>query len=177
MIRLLLINLLAFVFSIAQAADNPAAELFTTINLRLSYMQEVALYKAQQQLPIEDIPREQLVIVDAKIAAAELGLNPESMEDFFAAQIAVAKAIQYRYREQLLSEPSQPPAQDLDSEIRPVLTQLGDRIVQLIAGQILTSGPLGATDWNAFDAAIDTNFVSPADKRLLFDALILVRAR
>lgn len=50
---------------LAQAADNPIGELFATINQRLSYMESVALSKRQTQTPVEDLPREQIVIANA----------------------------------------------------------------------------------------------------------------
>lgn len=87
----------------ANAEENAASTLFKTINDRLSYMEDVALFKAVNHLPIEDSVREKKVIANAKTSAASKGLDPDSVEAFFEAQISVAKAIQYRYRADLLS--------------------------------------------------------------------------
>ena len=92
------------VFTSNQGRSN-LCRIFSTINERLSYMEDVALFKAQNHLPIEDIQRESVVINKAKVSASEQGLDPEIVKDFFQAQISVAKAIQYRYRADLLSQP------------------------------------------------------------------------
>ncbi|MFT4925108.1 MAG: chorismate mutase [Phenylobacterium sp.] len=79
--------ILSCVFSIsitANAADNStmAQTLFKTINQRLSYMEDVALYKAQNQLAIENIKREVVVLNGAKKAASKQGLNADRWKDF-----------------------------------------------------------------------------------------------
>ncbi|MCP3901424.1 MAG: chorismate mutase, partial [Desulfobacteraceae bacterium] len=43
-------------------AEVTSEELFSTINERLSYMEDVALFKAQKHLPIENIEREKVVL-------------------------------------------------------------------------------------------------------------------
>jgi len=59
-------------------------------------MKSVGLYKAIHQVPIEDIPREKIVIEKAMDAADKQGVTATSVKDFFRAQISVAKVIQYR---------------------------------------------------------------------------------
>ena len=158
-----------------QAAETELAELFSTIDERLSYMESVALYKAQNQLPIEDMAREEIVVAEAKRAAHREGLNPDSTEALFKAQISVAKAIQYRYRAELLSAPNPLVAIDLDRTIRPAITALGDRIVILLSDYLNDTGTIKPNDIEQFKLAIQNRFVSEADKKLLFNALLTVR--
>ena len=108
-------------------------DLFSAINERLSYMEDVALFKAQQHLPIENIERENVVLDKAKMSAFKQGLDPDSIEGFFEAQISVAKAIQFRYRADLLFEPSVEKSKNLQNEVRPLLLELGDQIIKNIS--------------------------------------------
>ncbi len=64
---------LLLVLSLSGRAETASSELFHIINERLSYMGDVALYKAQHHKPIEDIEREQLVINKSNISAKENG--------------------------------------------------------------------------------------------------------
>ncbi len=113
---------LALLFSALTPNTQDAEALFETINQRLSYMKDVGLYKAQNQLAIENVERERVVLNSAKTAAAEKGLDADAVAGFFTAQISAAKAIQYRYRADLLSQPSQRQPLDLNAEIRPGFT-------------------------------------------------------
>ena len=54
--------------------------LFQSKDERLGYMDEVALFKAQNKIPVEDIEREKIVLSDAKELAASHGLDPDSIE-------------------------------------------------------------------------------------------------
>lgn len=171
----LLIGFLLSATANLQAAEADLAELFSAIDERLSHMESVALYKAQNQLPIEDIAREEIVIADAKRAAYLEGINPDSIEAFFMAQISAAKAIQYRYRAELLSAPNPSPAVDLDRTIRPAITELGNRIVILLTNYLKDTGSIKPIDIEQFNLAISTRFISEADKNLLFNALLKAR--
>lgn len=76
--------ILIFLSSTANGEDISLA-LFKSINERLSYMELVALYKAINHLPIEEIARENIVIDKAKVAAQAKGLDPVHIEVFFKA--------------------------------------------------------------------------------------------
>lgn len=161
----------------AQAAEDSLIELFSTIDERLSHMESVALYKQHNQLPVEDIAREEIVLAQAKQAAELAGLDSASIEEFFSAQINVAKAIQYRYRAELLSLPGLPVAVDLDRTIRPAITELGNRIVELLASHLRGMGTIEATDIQQFNQAIRTRFVTESDRELLFTGLRRARLK
>jgi cyclohexadienyl dehydratase len=93
---------------------------------RLAFMPLVAAAKAKAGLPIEDPPREQLVLDAMAEHAQRSGLPATRVREFFALQIELAKSVQRRK--------SEPAALDLGSQIRPALNELGDRILDAIAG-------------------------------------------
>ena len=134
-------------------------------------MQDVALYKAQNNQAIEDITREKLVISKAVQSARAKGLDPESIEGFFKAQIAVAKAIQYRYRADLLSQPVTAEPRDLTTVIRPALIDLSDQIINSIIENLNVLDSLEQVSFDEFDQVINLKYVSFADKQLIFQSL------
>ncbi|SIO95931.1 chorismate mutase [Vibrio spartinae] len=151
------------------------AELFSTINLRLSYMEDVALYKAIHRKPIEDLEREAVVIEKASLSAEKEGLDKHSVIGFFKAQIAAAKAIQYRYRADLLSQPETGTPRDLKTVIRPELIKLGKQINTDIAHYLHDGGVFSANDLATFKATLNSKYLTDADKKALFDALTQIR--
>ncbi len=173
--KYLLIFFLLIISSLQIRAEAISTELFSTINERLSYMEDVALFKALKHLPIEDIEREKIVIDQAKVSANNKGLSPNHIEDFFKAQIAVAKAIQFRYRADLLSQPSVNKPKDLQRDVRPALLSLGDQIIKQMMLYVTTYGTFKPTQFAEFDAAINIKYVTTSDKQLLYRALQKVK--
>lgn len=151
-------------------ADGGAA-IGELVNQRLSLMKDVAGYKAQQHLPIEDLAQEAKVLANAQAEAGRLGLEPASVRPFITAQMDAAKAIQYRYRADWLASP------ESDWQPRPLaqIGQLSSRILQRLAAR-LRAGPLDAADRAAFMASVEQVNLSAADKRRLADALLAVKA-
>ncbi len=138
-------------------------------------MEDVALFKAQNQIPVEDSAREQIVLRDAKELAATLGLDSQSMEQFFVAQINAAKAIQYRYRAELLTQDLPNRTVNLDATIRPELDRLGVEIVRLFAEFLRAGSILGEKQREQFTLALRSSHLTQADKSALFDAMKQVR--
>ncbi|MCP3941419.1 MAG: chorismate mutase [Desulfobacteraceae bacterium] len=174
--KILLVCLLSL-FSLQARADVTTSKLFKTMNERLSYMEDVALFKAQNHLPIEDIQRENIVLGKAEASAGELGFDIESVKDFFNAQIAVAKAIQYRCRADLLSRPSSRRPLDLKKDVRPALIRLGDQLIVQMAAYCKSHGKYHPEQFDEFSKAITVKYVTKADKQLLFNALLKVKLR
>lgn len=157
------------------ALAGDGAVLGELVNQRLTYMKDVAGYKAQQHLPIEDLTQEAKVLTSTEAEAGRLGLDPLSVRPFIVAQMDAAKAIQYRYRADWLATPEngwQP--RPLDS-VRPQIATLSNRILQLLA-QELKGGPLTEGARGAFVSAIRQAHLSDADKQRLFTALLAIRA-
>ena len=167
--------ILLFVALQINAAEDVNTDLFAAINDRLSLMEEVALFKVNNTIPVEDLAREEVVLADTQANAATAGLNPLSVKQFFAAQIAVAKAIQYRHLADWQSTPPSREADDLQSVIRPALTALGDRIILLLAESVIANGGFEEADRTLFNAAITVKHVSLVDRDRLFDALLVIR--
>lgn len=176
-LRICSVSSLLLCTSLQAADDNGSETLFALINERLSYMEQVALYKHQNNMAIEDLERERQVVDNSRLAAAQQGLDGNSVDSFFEAQIAVAKAIQYRHLADWMSIPdeSQPP--DLNGHLRPILTDLGDRIIANLAILLRSGNSIGEQDRKAFYERITVQHVEEADKAQLFENLAKVRIR
>ena len=171
------VALLLTLFSFSCFAAPTSDKLFSVINERLSYMEDVALFKAQKHKAIEDIKREEVVIAKASASAAKAGLNEGSVVAFFKAQISAAKAIQYRYRADLLSHPVKKEPRDLKTVIRPALIKLGGQINSEMAGFLAEGGELTEKDWPSFKQTLQQQYLNAGDKRMLFDALSKVELK
>ena len=158
------------------AAQPEAITAFQLINERLKHMEDVAMYKSVNGLPIEDLPREKIVIENAVLAAESQELLGDSIKGFFIAQINVAKAIQYRSLADWLSSPISKPIPDLPNQIRPKLTELGDEIVKELALLLSLEGRIEESLRESFHLHMSVNKVSAAEVDLLFDSLLLVRS-
>ncbi|XP_037040317.1 secreted chorismate mutase-like [Bradysia coprophila] len=145
------------------------------VNQRLAYMKDVAGYKAQNHLQIEDVVQESKVINSSLTEAKDLGLDPESVISFIVAQINAAKAIQYRYRADWLSyteEDWQPQPLDM---VREKIGQLSSEILRELAAQA-NDRPVEAHERNAFVLRLEQDNLKCADKMRLFDAILVVRS-
>ena len=93
-----ILNIL-FISHTTAITTNPSTkiQLFTKINARLIKVLQVAEYKWQNKIPIENIEQEQNILLSAKKIAVKLGLDEDAIEQFFRQQIQINKAIQYRY--------------------------------------------------------------------------------
>ena len=162
--------------SASHSAENENIQaLFLAINERLGFMEDVALYKAQNRVPVEDIERENTVLENSKTSAATQGINPQSMERFFVTQINAAKAIQYRFRAELLTRELPDNTVDLDLSIRPALDRLGIEIIRIFA-QVLREGEeISEQDSATFFKALTSRHLVERDKRKLFEAMRQVR--
>ncbi|MGF1681184.1 chorismate mutase [Photobacterium minamisatsumaniensis] len=169
------IMLLGFALLSFNSWATDTKELFSIINERLSYMEDVALYKAQNQIAIEDVKREKVVIEKAASSAEQMGLESASVVPFFTAQISAAKAIQYRYRADLLSKPNTDKPRDLKTVVRPALITLGNQINTEVASYLTVHGSLNEKDWANFKLIIDSRYLSENDKKMLFNALKEIR--
>lgn len=106
------------------------------VNERLAYMKDVAGYKAEQHLPIEDLTQEKKVLDQSLSEAESFGLNSETVKPFIVTQMNVAKAIQYRYRADWLSSPeSNWKPQDL-AEVRLKISSLNTELLKNIAVEL-----------------------------------------
>lgn len=126
----LVLSLLLSQLSLANAEN-----LGTLLNQRLSFMKSVAIYKWHQDLPIEDLDREQVVLNLAARAGLKYGIIPETSRVFFQTQIDAAKEIQNFWFVQWKDNPETVPenAADLVRSIRPRLIDLSEEITVALA--------------------------------------------
>ncbi len=95
---------------------------------RLAFMPSVAAWKRANGKPIEDLERERQVLERAVAQAKARSISAESARGLFRVQVELAKAIQSRTPQGV---------QGLDlTRVRNVLSALGDRILESLAGQI-----------------------------------------
>ena len=63
-------------------AEESYKTVFEKINQRMSYMQDVALYKINHHLAIEDVEREAIVVEKSKAASEKYSLDGNSTTEF-----------------------------------------------------------------------------------------------
>jgi cyclohexadienyl dehydratase len=112
-----------------------AGDLTHLVEQRLGYMKDVAAYKWQHKLAIENIEREALVLDAALHQGLRFGLTADSSQHFFSVQISAAKEIQEYWFRQWQNQPNSAPEQaaNLELEIRPALMTLGEAITTALA--------------------------------------------
>lgn len=124
---------LAFYSGGAQAQQPLATD--SLIIQRLELMKPVAAYKWLHKKPIEDLERERLVLKAAVEQGLRAGIQPQSAEAFFQAQIVAAKQIQtYWFSQWQQAKQAKPEsAPDLQQDLRPKLIVLGQQIIDGLA--------------------------------------------
>lgn len=133
-------------------------------------MKAVAGYKALHHLPIEDLPREQVVLDHMLQNAQQAGLEPHSVEPFVHALMNASKAIQYRYRADWLSSPdSAVPVRDL-TETRQQIQQLDTQLLTAISQRLMT-GAFSQEDKEFLMSHLTAPHLSESDKNSLFASL------
>jgi cyclohexadienyl dehydratase len=93
---------------------------------RLAFMPAVAAWKRAHGAPIEDPERERSVLARAERAARERCLDGASVRRLFEAEIDVAKTVERRSADAVATL-------DLEREIRPAISRIGDRTVEALA--------------------------------------------
>ncbi|TPG64910.1 chorismate mutase [Ewingella americana] len=163
------------VFTNAVAAVS-LPSLSSAMNQRLLVMKDVAGYKAEHHLPVEDLVREQKVMSLAREEATAAGLEPQSVVPFIQAQMDVAKAIQYRYLADWLSRPEKDwRARDLD-EVRKIISDQDNVILHSISQRLLVGG-LSEADKSAMVSELTAPQLSNADKHRLVDTMAAIKRR
>ena len=154
------------------ALADGAAALGELVNQRLSLMKDVAGYKAQQHLPIEDLAQEAKVLASARRRGV-WGLNRRRCGLYRRADgRRQGDSVSLSCR--LAGEPGNRLAAAPLAQVRPQIAQLSSQILQRLAER-LRAGPLGEADRAAFMASVDQVNLSAADKRRLADALLAVK--
>ena len=171
---LLIIWLLVPLASWATSAE----DIFNLMRDRLTYMKGVALYKFDNQLPLLDQNQEKIVLEKAVAKAEQEGLNSKYIEGFFTAQMSAAKAIQYGYMADWMSDtPDRAEEQNLKTVIRPALLKLGAAITENIADYLRSGREFSDDLLPLFERILNIENLSTNDKKLLFRTLQDVRLK
>ena len=103
---------------------------------RLGLMQQVAAYKWNNKLPINDPVREANVLKAALARSRAAGLDLDVARRFIVAQMEAAKIVQRRYFETWREEDvgTVPGVPDLASELRPKIGALSGDLIAAMAG-------------------------------------------
>jgi chorismate mutase-like protein len=115
-----------------RAPVQPPSVLADLVAERLALAREVVWAKYQLGLPILDEEREKKVIDRMEQRAIELELDPILVRRFFTAQMAASRQLQVECLEEwktTLLFPQQTPM-DLQRQIRPLLDEMGEAILQ-----------------------------------------------
>lgn len=146
----------------------------SAMNQRLLVMKDVAGYKAEHHLPVENLAREQKVISLATEDAMAAGLDPQSVVPFIQAQMDVAKAVQYRYLADWLSQPPKDwHARSLD-EVRTIISDQDNIILHSLSQRLLV-GKLSEADKSAILSELTAPHLSDADKQRLVDTMAAIK--
>ncbi|MDH4016284.1 MAG: transporter substrate-binding domain-containing protein, partial [Actinomycetota bacterium] len=126
--------------------DDPSAHhltvtdaLLAAVDERLALMPDVARFKRANDAPIE-VPEREARVLDAawlavRAAASDggrSGPSSEAVRAFYRAQMEAAKAIQRRIVATEHAAAGDDPIPDLDTQLRPALIRIGDRIARLV---------------------------------------------
>lgn len=122
----------------SRSAATPLRALLTAIDERLSLMPLVGAAKRRAGLPLE-VPEREGIVLDAamgsaRVAAQRAAVAPPptaAIRRLFEAQMAAAKEVQW----ESLRDPQVGPSDsvlDLNTQLRPALLRIGDRIGQLL---------------------------------------------
>ncbi|WP_313656013.1 chorismate mutase [Pantoea sp.] len=165
-----------FICSNALAGTVSPDAISAALNERMQIMKAVAGYKARHHLPVEDLPREQVVLDKMLRNAQQTGLEPQSVTPFIHALMNASKAIQYRYLADWLATPENARAPADLAETRQQIERLDTELLTAI-GQRLTAGPLTASDSHRLIAALAAPHLSEADKASLVASLTRIQRK
>nr|WP_129955383.1 chorismate mutase [Rahnella sp. RFA10(1/100)] len=151
------------------------SSLTSAMNQRMLDMKDVADYKAAHHLPVEDMIREQSVLTRTREEAEESGLDGSSIQPFIQAQMDVAKAIQYRYFAQWLSQPpDRTGTQRSLDDVRASISLQDKKILEAISQKLLAGG-FRESDESEIFSLLQAPHLTDADKKMLIGSLVHIR--
>ncbi len=176
----IILSFLLIAFVLPSHADELSKDIFNKINERMSFMSDVAIYKANHHLPIEDLEREELVLKKSASTSQKFGLEVKSSQMFLSSLISSAKAIQYRVRADLLSGSNNQKtliARDLKAVVRPELLRLGYEINESIYEYLSSGQTFSDSQYEYFQQSVTNPHLKESDKLMIFEALKQVKLK
>jgi len=135
-------------------------KVFSLINQRLSYMQEVAVNKAKAHLAIEDLEQEKKVLQKVMVTAKNKGLDPDSVKPHL----------------DMTQKAGDSPVKTL-AKIRLEIAESSNLLIETLY-QILHSGVgFDETSCEKLIKIVDQPELSNIDKELIFTALRAVKLK
>lgn len=162
----------------ARSLEEDLKQIAGSVRTRRSYMKDVAAYKWENNLPIEDKARESVVIQASQNTAAHNGLDSLTTREFFELQIRLAKKVQvYWFCKWGESKEALSGFQDLQKVVRPELIRLGDEIIKnvRIAGLAEYPNSIVKSKKEIFIELIPTEGLSLREKEELFEAILNIK--
>jgi len=118
-----------------QAPGDDLEALVALMGERLKLMPDVARYKWNNHLAIEDLPREKAILDELVVQATQAGVPEETARKFFAAQMDAAKLVQQgltsKWRD--ADQGEIPDVPDLKADIRPALDAMTPKMLELLS--------------------------------------------
>lgn len=145
---------------------------------RLGTMRTVAAWKYARHLPVVDAAREWQVLESSVASAQRLGIDATGARQLFSLQIRLAGKVQEHYMAAWrLAGRADEPVRDLNSELRPQLDLLGEKLLRSI---YLALPQFQQPDFAARHAALARHItiegIDERDKQELLNALAQLRA-
>lgn len=128
---------------------------------RLAFMPLIADLKLRTNIPIEDRAREREVLEAVTVLAGRQGLPQPAVARFFALQIELSKAVQRRQRE--------PSSLDLSRELRPAVSELGERILDALVDARAADR---LDDFTLADLELLSPWLTPEERQQMLRALL-----
>jgi chorismate mutase len=176
----IILSFLLIAFVLPSHADELSKDIFNKINERMSFMSDVAIYKANHHLPIEDLEREELVLKKSASTSEKFGLEVKSSQMFLSSLISSAKAIQYRVRADLLSGSNNQKtliSRDLKAVVRPALLRLGYEINESIYEYLSSGRTFSDSQYEYFQQSVTNPRLKESDELMIFEALKQVKLK
>jgi chorismate mutase len=139
----------------------------------MQLMKQVASYKSLHHLPVEDLPREKVVLESMLKNARQAGIEPHSVQPFVHALMNVSKAIQYRYLSDWWSTQENQPVRNL-ADTRQQIQQLDSKLLTAIS-QRLMAGAFSEADGAWLNTQLTAAHLSEADKNALIVSLSRIK--
>lgn len=151
--------------------------LASAINERLKLMKNVAEYKAEKHLPVEDLKREKIVLAKAAGAAFNAGLDPLSVNKFIQNQMNAGKAIQYRYRASFLFNKNYIFTLKPMNVIRNEILKIDSIILDLISRQLVYEEGFKESQKHELFLLIKSPYLLENEKKALIDSISIIKRR
>lgn len=151
--------------------------LASAINDRLKLMKNVAAYKAENHLPVEDLKRERDVQIKAAEVAFNTGLDPLSVNTFIQTQMDAGKAIQYRYRASFLFDKKYNLTSESINNTRNKILKIDKIILDLISRHLASDQQFKESQTLELSVLIKSPYLLENEKVAIIESITLIKRK